>query len=75
MRFQICLTKRIQMLDKSIKHGKEKRKPYYKSGKFDRTCRPNGGCPYCESNRLHNSKVKKQQAKDKISEFDKNNEA
>lgn len=62
------------MLDKSIKHGKEKRKPYYKSGKFDRTCRPNGGCPSCESNRMHSTEVKKQQAKDKISEFKKNNE-
>ncbi len=40
-------------LDKAIEHGKEKRKPYYTSGRFDRSCRPHGGCPYCESNRLH----------------------
>ncbi len=39
-------------LDKSIKYGKEKRKQYYKSGRFDRTCRPHGGCAYCDTNRL-----------------------
>ena len=38
-------------LDKAIQHGKEHRKPYHRSGKFDRTCRPGGGCPYCEGNR------------------------
>jgi len=40
-------------LDKAIEHGKEHRKPYYRSGKFDLTCRPNGGCPWCKRNRLH----------------------
>lgn len=49
------------MLDKAIKHKKEKRSEYYKSGKYDRTCRPNGSCPYCKGNRLH--KIKKQEQK------------
>lgn len=39
-------------LDKAIKYGKEKRKPYYRSKAFDRTCRNHQGCPTCESNRL-----------------------
>jgi hypothetical protein len=43
-------------MDKAIEHGKEHRKPYYHSGKFDLTCRPHGGCPWCENNRLHRSK-------------------
>lgn len=47
------------MLDKAIEHGKEKRKPYYRSGKDDATCRPHGGCPWCKNNRLHSSKAKK----------------
>lgn len=55
-------------LEKGIQHGKEHRKPYYKSGRFDPTCRPNGGCPYCENNRAHKNKKKeldqKQQIKD-----------
>jgi sulfatase maturation enzyme AslB (radical SAM superfamily) len=44
------------MLDKAIEHGKEHRKPYYRAGKHDKTCRPNGGCPYCYSNRMHKHK-------------------
>lgn len=43
-------------LEKAIKYGKEKRKPYYKSGKFDRNCRPHGGCSYCLENRCHKHK-------------------
>lgn len=46
------------MLDKAIQHGKEKRKPYYHSGRFDRSCRPHGGCPWCERNREHATKVR-----------------
>lgn len=40
-------------LDKAIQHGKEKRKPYYRSGRFDSTCRPGGSCPYCQRNRSY----------------------
>ena len=47
-------------LDKAIKHGKEHRRSYEqrgKPGRYDFTCRPNGGgssrpCPWCERNRL-----------------------
>lgn len=38
-------------LDKGITHGKEHRKPYYRSGKYDRTCRPHGSCDWCRDNR------------------------
>lgn len=38
-------------LEKAIKYGKEKRKRYYNSADFDHSCRPHGGCPYCEGNR------------------------
>jgi hypothetical protein len=42
-------------LDKAIEHGKEHRKPYYRSARFDRTCRPGthwkNKCPYCLGNR------------------------
>ena len=40
-------------LDKAIAHDKEHRRPYYKSGRFDPSCRPGGDCPACESNRRH----------------------
>jgi hypothetical protein len=45
-------------LEKGIKHGKEHRKPYYTTGRFDPTCRPNGGCGYCKKNRAHKNKKK-----------------
>lgn len=40
-------------LDKAIEHGKEHRKQYYGAKAVDSTCRPHGGCPWCEGNRLH----------------------
>ena len=42
------------MLDKAIESGKEHRKSYRGSARFDKSCRCNGGCPYCRNNRLHN---------------------
>ena len=40
-------------LDKAIKHGKEKRKPYRKAKAVDATCRNHGSCPHCKKNRMH----------------------
>jgi hypothetical protein len=47
-------------LEKAIEHGKEFRKPYRRSKRFDRSCRNHGGCPYCENNRKHSTKVRMQ---------------
>jgi len=41
---------------KAIKHGKERRKPYRGSKRFDSSCRNHGSCPYCSSGRLFASK-------------------
>lgn len=53
-------------LDKAIKHGKEKRKPYRGGKAVSSHCRNHGGkksrsrnpwaCEYCKENRLHSSK-------------------
>lgn len=54
-------------LEKAIEHGKEHRKSYAergKPGRYDRTCRPNGGCPYCERNRLFKFKRLERSLKD-----------
>ena len=40
-------------LDKSIQSGKEHRKPYYDSRRFDHSCRNNGDCEYCSKGRVH----------------------
>ena len=50
-------------LDKAIKYGKEKRKPYTKAKAVCRSCRNHGDCPWCEGNRLN-----KQTAMKKIAE-------
>jgi hypothetical protein len=59
-------------LDKSIKSGKEKRKQYRKSKRFDSTCRNHGSCKYCENNRLHNDKKRKVSADEKLKDLDNN---
>lgn len=38
-------------LKKAITHRKEKRKPYYGSARFDRSCRNSGSCVWCLRNR------------------------
>jgi hypothetical protein len=39
--------------NKAIKHGKERRRPYRGSRRFDHSCRNHGGCGYCRGNRLY----------------------
>ena len=50
-------------LRKTIKHGKEHRKPYTGSKDFDKTCRNHGGCPWCEENRKYKN-IKRIQSMD-----------
>jgi len=57
------------MLDKAIIHGKEKRKPYRKSKRFDRSCRNHGSCDYCKDNRLHQKKQTEMDSLMKIAEY------
>jgi hypothetical protein len=38
-------------LDKAIKHGKEKRKPYRGAKAVCASCRNHGDCPHCEAGR------------------------
>lgn len=57
------------MLDKAIISGKEKRKPYRGSKSIDKSCRNNGGCPYCEGNRTYKNLKKVQSAKQKEKEI------
>lgn len=59
-------------LDKAIKHGKEKRKPYKNSKAFDYSCRNHGSCGYCECNRTHFDKKKRKASEADLEEFRKN---
>lgn len=47
-------------LDKAIKHGKEKRKPYKGAKAVDCQCRNHGRCNWCKSNRLIQLKKEKE---------------
>ena len=55
--------------DKAIEHGKEHRKPYKGSKAIDPTCRNHRGCPWCEENRLYQSKKAKLIANEKMKDF------
>ena len=58
-------------LEKAIKHGKEKRKPYQgvrRSSSFDHTCRNHGRCDWCKRNRTIN--LKRLSAKSRLEESD-----
>lgn len=59
-------------LDKSIEYGKEHRKPYHGAKAVDSTCRNNGGCPWCEENRLYKYRCKELAVKQQMDEFYRN---
>lgn len=52
-------------LDKSIKSGKEHRKPYRKAKAIDPSCRNHGNCVWCQENRQHKNKRKISKPKQK----------
>lgn len=54
--------------DKSYPNRKDQRKPYRKSGKHDKTCRPGGTCPYCQRNRAHANRVRDLSAREQVGE-------
>lgn len=56
-------------LDKAIKHGKEKRKPYRRAKAVDSTCRNHGSCDYCRGNRTIKAKKAKAELDSKMEEF------
>lgn len=43
-------------LDKAIKYGKEKKKPYRGAKALDSWCRNHGNCSWCKEGRLHKNK-------------------
>jgi len=59
-------------LDKAIQHGKEHRKPYYRSERFDRSCRPHGSCGYCEDRRMYKHKWRMNAADENFKDFQEN---
>lgn len=56
-------------LDKGIEHGKERRKEYYGSRRFDRSCRHGGNCDYCRNGREHNGKKRELSAQEILTDY------
>lgn len=52
-------------LDKSIKSGKEHRKPYRKAKAVDSSCRNHGSCSWCEGNRTYQEQKAQQSANER----------
>ena len=57
-------------LEKAIASGKEHRKRYYRSERFDPTCRPHGKCPWCEGRRLNKKRFADKMAREEIRHFE-----
>lgn len=57
-------------LDKAILSGKEKRKPYTGAKAVDCTCRNNGSCDYCKSNRLYSTNKRLLAAESQLEDLD-----
>lgn len=47
-------------LNKAIKHGKEKRKPYRGGKAVSTHCRNHGECPWCKDNRTYQIRKEKE---------------
>lgn len=59
-------------LNKAIRYGKEKRKPYTGAKAVDCTCRNHGSCDYCKSSRLYHINKRKTAAKQQEQEYYEN---
>ena len=56
-------------LDKAVLYGKEHRKQYKGAKLYDRSCRNNGSCDHCKSNRLYHNIKELDKTNKKFSEF------
>ena len=58
-------------LDKAIKYGKEKRKPYHGAKSVSKSCRNHGTCPYCLGNRFYKNRKRLESLIEQEVEFGK----
>lgn len=60
--------------DKEYPNRKDIRKPYYKSSRFDHSCRPGGSCPHCSNNRKYRHIKEKMRIEEIEKDYIKENE-
>ncbi len=56
-------------LEKSIKHGKEHRKPLRGSQRFDWSCRNHGSCSWCKDSRTFQFHKEELRTEDQVDEW------
>jgi len=56
-------------LRKAIQSGKEHRREYRGSARFDATCRNHGACPWCRGNRLYSAERRRRAADEQIKQW------
>jgi hypothetical protein len=56
-------------LDKAIASGDERRKPFRKSKRFDKTCRNHGSCSRCEGDRTYRSRKQRIRADEMMENY------
>ena len=56
-------------LDKAIIYRKERRRPYRRSRRVDRSCRNHGTCSWCRGNRLYTRRRGEAAARREIEEY------
>ena len=56
-------------LDKGIQYGKERRREYHGSKRFDRSCRHGGNCDYCRNGRQYHNRWRELSAKERLDEY------
>lgn len=61
----------IMRFDNHYPNRKDWRRPYYRSGRFDRSCRPGGRCPYCYANRMYRTRRELERAEWQMSAWER----
>jgi hypothetical protein len=56
--------------DKFYPNRKDKRKAYYRNRAVDKSCRPHGGCPACQSTRNRKDKKSRQSRLGMLSSYE-----
>lgn len=56
-------------LDRAIASGKERRRPFRRSQRFDKSCRNHGNCPWCMGNRLRRRRREESEARARLADW------
>jgi len=58
-------------MERAIEHGKEHRRRYYDSRRFDWSCKNHGSCPWCWGNRAYQRRREDEAAMSEIEDYER----